>query len=114
MVIGGNTLPSAYDGIATSYNYNREILGYNGENDPIYANEAFLEWKIDRLEKAGMDWWIDTLLADGNSYTFNSITLYTAPSATSTFGHCKVLKPTYERFDGYDYINVVISIVDIY
>ena len=114
MVIGGITLPSAYDGVATSYNFNREILGYNGQRDPIYADSYFLEWKVDRLEKAGMDWWVSTLLADGDSYEFTSITLYTAPSATSSFGHCKVLRPAYERFDGFDYINVTISIVDIY
>lgn len=112
MIIGGTTYPYLYN--AQSWNFDKELVGYNGKNEPIYADTSFFELKTNRLDGAELLWWTTTLLTGLPSKEFSSLTIYDRYNAQTAYTHCIVQKPIWSRFDGFDYFDVTIRIVDIY
>lgn len=113
MVIGGTTVPTAYE-IASFYNCDEELLGFDGLGEEIVTPFKVLEWRLSECDAALVHWWSDTLLSGyPNGRQFSSITLYTRPGTESTFTNCFVHPPRWGRFNFSSYFDVAISITDI-
>lgn len=88
-----------------------EVLGDNGRGASITAPYATLTWRFEFLTPAQMAWWCTTLLGGAASAEFTQCKLFNHLGALTTYSHCLVRRPTYERFrDGLLYgVTVVIG-----
>lgn len=81
-----------------SYRFDQEILGRNGRAAAVPAPYATVTWDFDYLTKDEYAWWYSTLLSGQPSQEYTQCKFFNAVGTLTTYSHCVVLRPTYERF----------------
>ena len=98
------------------YAFDRAVISKNGRGAATYAPYSTLNWQWDylALDTSNLAWWITTLLSGAASAEFTQCKLFNKVGALTTFSHCTVYAPTYERLqDGLAW-NVQLTIDWIY
>lgn len=86
----------------------------NGRGLAVTTPYATVRWQFETLTPAQMAWWCTTLLNGAASVEFNQCKLFNHLGSLTTYSHCVVTRPTYERFqDGLLY-GVQVTIDRIY
>lgn len=114
MKINNIAIPSPMDERGAYQYAAPAVVGRNGRGEDIQAPTATLTWQWPYLSLSDYTYWRTTILAGAASATFTTNTLlFDDLQALKTITQCIVHRPTYERLEGGNYINVQLLIDQI-
>ena len=86
------------------------IVGRNGAGAAVTAGYSSLSWQWPFLKQTDFAWWITTILAGAASAEFSQCKLINHLQTLTTYTHCIVYRPDYERIENGLYYNVTLTI----
>ena len=94
-----------------SYKFNpAPVVAKNGAGIAITAGYASITWSWPWLSKADFQWWITTLLAGAAAAEYSQAKFLDNTGTLTSYTHCIVNRPDYERMENGVFLNVTISI----
>lgn len=115
MQINNVAIPSPMDERGLYY-FDRAAISKNGRGAATYAPYSTLQWQWDylTLDSSNFAWWVTTLLGGAASAEYTQAKFFNKVGTLTTYSHCIVYAPTYERLqDGLAW-NVQLTIDWIY
>lgn len=81
-----------------TYQFDRPIISRNGRGHGVLAPYATLTWNFEYLTTDQMNWWINGILLGQPYQEYGQCKLFNEVGVLTTYSHCVVYKPTYQRF----------------
>jgi len=113
MQINSTAIPNPMDERGSYHFEPPAVIGKNGQGLAVTAGASKLTWQWPTLSKADFTWWTTTLLSGAASAEYTQCKFFDHTLTLTTYTHCIVNRPTYERIAGGAYVNVTIEIEGI-
>lgn len=110
MQINSIAIPSPMDERG-SYKFSPPaVVARNGAGLAVTAGTRSLSWQWPYMARTDFVWWTTTLLAGAASAEFTQCKLINDQQTLTTYTHCIVHRPDYERIENGLYYNVTLTI----
>ena len=111
MQINSTAIPSPMDERGAYKFSPPAVVGRNGAGQAITAgNGSILTWQWPYLKQSDFAWWITTVLSGAASAELSQCRLINHLQTLTTYTHCFVYRPDYERIENGLYHNVSLTI----